>query len=416
MTSLLRYLSGYVQVRLTGYATERFFNLCTNHNIFIWNLQHREDAYEFYMSLKDFFQIRPLVRKTKTKVRVIRKCGFPFFLHRYRRRKLFLLGFALGIGIIYAFSCYVWKIEICGNSVLSEDTIYRYLEQEKIRVGAAKKDIDCEELEADIRQHFSNVIWTSVRLEGTKLTVDVKENLVTAEPDEKEPEEKETAKDIVADKTATILQIVTRSGTPQVKAGEKVKKGKILVSGRIDILNDAKEVVDYQYCKADADILAQTSYTYQYEVPKKIQKKVYTGEEKKHYFLWYHNKYIGFSGKKVSYRLYEKESEKTQLRLFKNFYLPFYLQKDTYKEYRIKTYEVGKKEAKAIAAKNLEVFLSKLEEKGLQITEKNVIMDTESNEYLFQGTILAEEEFGTYQDTEKLEVPKQEGTVENESE
>lgn len=327
-----------------------------------------------------------------------------------------MLGFALGIGIIYAFSCYVWKIEICGNSVLSEDTICRYLEQEKIRVGAAKKDIDCEELEADIRQHFSNVIWTSVRLEGTKLTVDVKENLVTAEPDEKEPEEKETAKDIVADKTATILQIVTRSGTPQVKAGEKVKKGKILVSGRIDILNDAKEVVDYQYCKADADILAQTSYTYQYEVPKKIQKKVYTGEEKKHYFLWYHNKYIGFSGKKISYRLYEKESEKTQLRLFKNFYLPFYLQKDTYKEYRIKTYEVGKKEAKAIAAKNLEVFLSKLEEKGLQITEKNVIMDTESNEYLFQGTILAEEEFGTYQDTEKLEVPKQEGTVENESE
>lgn len=414
MTSLLRYLSGYVQVTLTGYATERFFNLCTNHNIFIWDLQHREDAYEFYMSLQDFFRIRPLVKKTKTRVRVIRRCGFPFFLHRYRRRKLFLLGFALGVGIIYAFSCYVWNIEICGNSALSQDTIYRYLEQEKIRVGVAKKDVDCEELEAELRQHFSNVIWTSVRLEGTKLTVDVKENLVTAEPDRTEADK--TAKDLVADKNATILQIVTRNGTPKVKAGDKVKKGKILVSGRIDIQNDAKEVVDYQYCKADADILAQTSYTYQKKVPKKTQKKAYTGKEKTHYSLWYHNKYIGFSGKKVSYRLYEKETEKTQLRIFKNFYLPIYFQKDTYKEYRVKTYEVGKKEAKAIVARDLELYLSKLEEKGLQITEKNVIMDTEKNEYVFQGTILAEEKLETYRDTEILEVPKQEGTVENESE
>ena len=36
MTALLRYLSGYVCVELTGYATERFLNLCTNHDINLW--------------------------------------------------------------------------------------------------------------------------------------------------------------------------------------------------------------------------------------------------------------------------------------------------------------------------------------------------------------------------------------------
>ncbi|MCI8326375.1 MAG: sporulation protein YqfD [Lachnospiraceae bacterium] len=415
MTALLRYLSGYVRVELTGYATERFFNLCTNHNIYIWDLDHREDTYEFSMKLKDFFTIRPFVKKTKTSIHVVKKCGFPFLLYRYRKRKLFLFGFLLGISIVYGFSCYVWNIQICGNSALSEDTIYRYLEEEKIHVGTAKREVDCEKLESLIRQHFSNVIWTSVRLEGTKLTVDVKENLITAEPDEKE-EEEESAKDIVSDKKATILQIITRSGTPQVKAGDKVKKGAILVSGRIDILNDAKEVVDYRYCKADADILARTSYPYETRVSKKAQKKVYTGKEKVHYSFWYHRKYIGFSGRKISYRLYEKETEKVQLRIFKNFYLPFYLQKDTYKEYQLKEYEVKKAEAKAEAAKDLDLFLSKLEEKGLQITEKNVMMSTEKNDYVFQGTILTEEKFGVYQDTEVLEVPKEEGIAENESE
>lgn len=416
MTALLRYLSGYVCVELTGYATERFLNLCTNHDINLWNMDHKEDTYTFCMSLEDFRKIRPMVRKTRTKIRITKRCGLPFFLYRYRKRKMFLLGLLLCVGIVYAFSCYVWNIEICGNSTLSDDTVYRYLESEKIRVGTAKGKVDCEKLEAKIRQHFSNVIWTSVRLEGTKLTVDVKENLITQEPEEKQETETEEAQDLVADKDAVILSIVTRNGTPKVKAGDKVKKGKALVLGRIDIYNDAKEIAGYRYCKADADIIAQTSYPYRYEVPTLVQKKAYTGKEKKRYSFWYRNKYIGLYQNGISYRFYDKESEKEQLCVMENFYLPFYIQTDIYREYQMKNHKIDKKEAKKMAADNLELFLSKLEEKGLQIIEKNVMMDKEKNSYIFQGTVLTKEKLESYRVTKQLEVPKEEGTVENESE
>lgn len=416
MTALLRYLSGYVCVELTGYATERFLNLCTNHDINLWNMAHKEDTYTFCMSLEDFWKIRPMIRKTRTKIRVTKRCGLPFFLYRYRKRKMFLLGLLLCVGIVYAFSCYVWNIEICGNSTLSDDTVYRYLESEKIRVGTAKKQVDCEKLEAKIRQHFSNVIWTSVRLEGTKLTIDVKENLITQEPQEKKETDEEKAQDLVADKDAVILSIVTRNGTPKVKAGDKIKKGKALVLGRIDIYNDAKEIAGYRYCKADADIIAQTSYPYRYEVPTLVQKKAYTGKEKKRYSFWYHNKYIGLYQNGISYRFYDKESEKEQLCVMENFYLPFYIQTDIYREYQMKNHKIDKKEAKKMAADNLELFLSKLEEKGLQIIEKNVMMDKEKNSYIFQGTVLTKEKLESYRVTKQLEVPKEEGTVENESE
>lgn len=416
MTALLRYLSGYVCVELTGYATERFLNLCTNHDINLWNMDHKEDTYTFCMSLEDFRKIRPMVKKTRTKIRITKRCGLPFFLYRYRKRKMFLLGLLLCVGIVYAFSCYVWNIEICGNSTLSDDTVYRYLESEKIRVGTAKGKVDCEKLEAKIRQHFSNVIWTSVRLEGTKLTVDVKENLITQEPQEKQETETEEAQDLVADKDAVILSIVTRNGTPKVKAGDKVKKGKALVLGRIDIYNDAKEIAGYQYCKADADIVAQTSYPYRYEVPTLVQKKAYTGKEKKRYSFWYRNKYIGLYQNGISYRFYDKESEKEQLCVMENFYLPFYIQTDIYREYQMKNHKIDKKEAKKMAADNLELFLSKLEEKGLQIIEKNVMMDKEKISYIFQGTVLTKEKLESYRVTKQLEVPKEEGTVENESE
>lgn len=414
MTALMRYLSGYVHVELSGYAMERFLNLCTNHGILIWNMEHGEETYEFSMGLRDFFKIRPLVRKTRTHVRVLDRYGFPFFLHRYRKRKTFLLGFLLGSGLIYAFSCYIWNIEICGNSTLSADTICQYLEQEQVKIGAPKKKIDCEELEAQIRQHFSNVIWTSVRLEGTKLTVDIKENLVTKEPGEQAGEEAQ-AQDLVADKEAQIVSIVTRNGTPMVQAGEQVQNGTLLVSGRIEILDDAGEIKNYQYCRADADVLAQTSYPYTYTVSKKLPKKVYTGEVKNKYSIWFRKKYIRLYQGKVHYRLYDRETEKIQLCIMKNFYLPFYLQKDSYREYRMKDYEVEKKEAEKMAMEDLELFLSKLEEKGLQIIEKNVMMDTEKKNYTFHGTIRTLETLGIHRDTEILEVQK-EGTAENEFE
>ena len=33
--SLLKYIGGYLEVVLSGYAPERFLNLCGNHNILI---------------------------------------------------------------------------------------------------------------------------------------------------------------------------------------------------------------------------------------------------------------------------------------------------------------------------------------------------------------------------------------------
>ena len=43
---------------------------------------------------------------------------------------------------------------------------------------------------------------------------------------------------------------MTRKGTPSVWAGAEVKKGQILVSGRMDLTDDAGEVTGYRYTQA----------------------------------------------------------------------------------------------------------------------------------------------------------------------
>ena len=59
------FFRGYVYVHLTGYATERFLNLCGSRNILIWNLKPTEDGYYFYISVDGYRKFKANLKKNK---------------------------------------------------------------------------------------------------------------------------------------------------------------------------------------------------------------------------------------------------------------------------------------------------------------------------------------------------------------
>ena len=270
--SLLKYLGGYLRVRLSGYAPERFLNLCSNHNILIWNLEKCEDDYLFYISVKAFRQIKPFLRKTKTKVFILSKTGLPFYLHRYRKRKLFFAGILLAAAMLFLLSRFIWNVEIEGNSKVTDATLLQVLETYHCGYGTAKHTINCEEVERQLREDFPDIIWSSVRISGTKLTVTIKENLLMEQVESQSTYE---YSDLIAAHDAVVDSIITRKGTPCVKVGDSVAAGDVLVSGRIDIMNDNGEVSAYEYCNCDADIYLIEVLDYEKSFPllHEVQKK-----------------------------------------------------------------------------------------------------------------------------------------------
>ena len=100
--SLIKFFRGFLLVRLNGYSPERFLNLCSNHNILIWSLSNRGDTYEFYISIAGYRKLKPLLKKTKTRITILKRIGFPFFLYRYRKRKLFFAGILLCFCLLFS--------------------------------------------------------------------------------------------------------------------------------------------------------------------------------------------------------------------------------------------------------------------------------------------------------------------------
>ena len=127
--SILKFLQGYVLVHLTGYAPERFLNMCGKHNILIWNLETCEDGYKFCISVKGYKLLKPILKKTKTHARILEKKGIPFYIFRYRKRKMFMFGVVLCCFLLFYTSRFIWNIEVNGNSYLSDETILEFLER-----------------------------------------------------------------------------------------------------------------------------------------------------------------------------------------------------------------------------------------------------------------------------------------------
>lgn len=413
LLSIIKYFKGYVYVRLSGYAPERFLNLCGSHDILIWNLKSTEDGYLFYISVAGFKQLRPILKKTKTRIRIQKKYGIPFKLYHYRKRKMFALGMLLFAGLIYYLSGFIWNIEVNGNSYLSEEVVLCFLSGEHASFGAKKKDIDCAVLEETLRSRYPEVIWTSIKIYGTKMTVDIQENLLPEETYEDNPEK--PAHDIIAADDGEITEMITRSGTPVVTVGTKVKKGDVLVNGCIEILNDDGEVAKYLYRTADADVTAKVTYPYHDEIPVTYVEKKPTGAKKITYqirMLDYLVKIPFFSPMEEPY---EVVSDVSQFHFTDNFYLPVYLVRQTYSGYENRQKTYTEKEAKQLASKNLKKYINYLEEKGIQITGKNVIIERTKKKYVVKGTISTIKSIVSYQPTKIIEQSSEERQLTDES-
>ncbi len=413
--SFVKYFRGFLLVRLHGYSPERFLNLCSNHNILIWNLSNQRDFYEFYISIAGYRKLKPLLKKTKTKIIILKRIGFPFFLYRYRKRKLFFAGIAASIGFLIYLTTFIWLIDINGNSLITDDAILTFLKEEHASFGSKKNKIDCAGLEEALRTKYDNIIWASVRLNGTKMTIDIQENLITKEDAEEEKAMPDGAYDLTAEKGGTVTSIITRNGTPLVKSGSKVKKGDILVGSRLDIFNDSGEIMDYQYVTADADILAQTKYTYEDTFPMVYSKKVRAGEGKSAYSFSIFSYQISLPSAFQKKEPYISYTESRQLAIAKDYYIPVIIEKTTFYPCEYQEVTLTKPQAKEKADSDVAQFLKKLEEKGVQITDKNVMIDFKDRKCRVHAKISAVERIGRYQPAEVKHISTDERLTEDES-
>lgn len=392
-TGIRRKLDGFVRLQVTGNGLERFFNMCIYREIFPRNISYEDGKCSLELKLSDYRKIRPLVRKTRVKVRLREKCGLPFFIYRYRMRGALAVGIILSLVFLYVMSLHIWSMDFEGNSYYSDETLMEFLNDMGIKNGMLRKSIVCDDVESRLRIQFDKITWVSVEIDGTLLKVNIKENLNTQTLPEKTTE---TA-DLVSDYDGTVISIITRSGTPQVKAGDEVSVGDVLVSGVIELHDDNGTMVDYNLVYADADVYIQTEM----DVNKRIDQS-YELEE-----TLQENKglFISFFGHEQTFLLpissdysARKETDVHQLVLFDNFFLPIYVGTVDIEYYDTQILFYEDEEFLEHCERVLNDELQKLAKKGVEIIQNNVIIQSDELCAYLVGTLTVSVKAETHAD------------------
>ena len=253
LVRLFKYLRGYVKIRVEGYSPERLLNLCNAHKILLWGVENQELIYEMYVSIKDYKRMRPLVRKTRTKIILLEKHGLPFFLHKFRKRKMFFLGILLCVTAIYLLSLFIWNIHFEGNISQSNEELLLYLDGMGVSHGTRKTEVVCENIETKLRSRYPNMLWVSAEMRGTRIIIQIKEN-TDEDIISNIVVKNEEPVSIVTEKAGVVESMIVRQGTPIVTVGDEVEAGQTLVEGYYPIKNDAAEIIRYEGVPADADI------------------------------------------------------------------------------------------------------------------------------------------------------------------
>ncbi len=390
MIQFLKFLKGYLCIRVWGFSPERFMNLCSMRDILLWDIVKDNEEYRMCISLKSFYRLKAITRKTGTRVVILERYGLPFLLPGLRKRKFFMIGLFCALFFWIGSSFFVWDIEVEGNYQVTTDLFERFLEQQHVRDFMRKDKLDIENLEKEIRKSFPQIIWTSAKLNGNKLCIMVKENDTIV--DKSHTQSKEPA-DLVADYDGEIISIVVRNGVPQVKRGDIVAKGDVLVSGSVPIFAEDGTIKKYHYVCSDADILLEYTKEHNICIPTDYIEREYTGREKKRIFVRV-GKQVLEQPISQSFLLYDNVIRQSTPELFDKLGIPISFGTEIYREYLNVEHQYTEKRAKEILEEKFTSFLFTLEEKGVQIIEKDVKIEMIGKTWDLDATMILREYIG----------------------
>lgn len=381
---ILSYIIGYLKISVEGYYIERFINICKNQKVVIWNLKRKKNILLLLnIRTKDFREMCQIAKKVNCKVKILNKKGLPFLMNKYKKRKIFIVFLLIVVNCIWISSSFVWNVDIVEESGKEINNLRQDLENAGLKFGVPKSKIKSKEIINQIRLKRNDISWIGIELKGTNAIVKV------AKAEEK-PEIVDNSEycNVVSNKTGVITKINVQNGMANVKKGDMIREGDILINGWME-----GKYTGIRYVHAKGEIEAKVWHTKSKKIPYTLTQTRQTGNEENKYGIKINNFQINFSKKYSKFKIYDTIETDSKIRIFSNFYLPISIVKTTYKETEQYTKKYTPEEAINLGVEELKKELEQ------EIQDKEKIVNKNVNTYEHENDV---EVYVTYEVLENI--------------
>lgn len=228
-------IQGYVIIRANGRRLEAFINAAVRDGIGLWRVERATTSLLVArVGAAQFGRLARHGRRVGVRVDVLKKVGMPFWLHRARRRPLFLLGGALFALALYGFTQFIWFVNVDGAETVPTADILAVAAESGLRPGTMRRAVGRQHVEQALYTQLPKLAWATVELQGVTATVRVVER-TSAE------DVLHDVGHVVAVRDGIVERVAVAVGEALVAPGDTVQAGMPLISGFLSPGTEAYE-------------------------------------------------------------------------------------------------------------------------------------------------------------------------------
>ena len=217
---------GKILVEIKILNTEKLLNLFWGKNIRVYKVKKRDFATLILeIDYLNYAEVKVLVESLGGRINIIKSAGFVFFLGNIKKKLSLVIGGLMFLCIIYYLSTYIWAIEVDVQQNIPPFEIRKQLNSIGIKPGIPKNSIDVKEIEKQLENISSEILWLRVRIEGSTLKVVVEEKINPPQ------EQSYEYGNLVATMEGEVKRVYTFAGRAKVKSGQLVKVGDVVIEG-----------------------------------------------------------------------------------------------------------------------------------------------------------------------------------------
>lgn len=294
-------------------------------------------------------------------------------LRLLQRRRMLAVSAAVFVGLVYASSQTVWAVQIeqAGKDI---GEVRRLLEEEGVHPGQLKCRISLTALREKMTLYLPDLAFVGLRWSGSTLVV----NCQGAEEGEQALREGESY-DLVASEPGIVTRLSVHSGTPQVKIGQAVYAGQVLVSG-----TERGEKGELTPVQAQGEVLARVFTQGEARVSRYLNRTVETGQTRTRVTL--HTPWYARVVREA--QPFESQDESTYLEPVVGLYLPVWREIETFAEIEIIRELRDEDEVKRTAEGAAEEIAKLKCPSGVEILDKWVDYSMIDDEFVYATVVL----------------------------
>ena len=227
---------------------------------------------------RDFRKLRSLNRRCRCRVHILRKGGWPFRLRALWGRRVLLVGMAATLLLALWASRRIWFVDVRDCRRMDEAVLRQALWEQGLHPGRDVRRLPLSDIGDFVAAQYEELAFVELHVDGVFLRVRAREALA-----EGERLDLSVPCDVVSTREGIVTGITAYGGRAQVRVGDRVKKGQLLIAGRVTARDGSMTYTTHAYGK----VLAAVLYKTEVEAPERSVEWTETGRSASCAALWW---------------------------------------------------------------------------------------------------------------------------------